>query len=388
MTMPGPPFVIQGSEAPVFSGRTPTAQELYCSSCGHLLIENYFPQDYVEVNIECYACKSQTKTPSLNEGEVLATRTVTLGDKGGYFLGSTVFKDLGTIVTCDQAIGAALNSNAPKSVSGPWWLSDSGLNDLHTLYDELSGGKYAIQRKYLERKGEAELLRYPFVYGLEHIKDCLEAGRIDVSNPTTSTSIMWCHIFHHVMSIWRDHPRLRRVAGGLAKPKSFLHTCGQLLSAAYLFETGNQVGLSLENEEGKPNPDLYIRATSVSKLYIEAKAPEKLQWQRKNVSKAEVRKGVFDAVKRVQSQINSKYPGLLVIFSSLASDAFPTELKKAIRKALYERGRSHTSLAAVVGVSPKNFGISRNGGRYRLSGEFEFSVNLNKHYKGEPIVSA
>lgn len=380
------PYCIQGSEAPAFRGELASDKHLMCSAeCGQMLIEHYAKYSYASIGIKCFRCGEITRTPGLELGEVFAASVGTLGNKGAFLLGSTVNVRSGVVLTCDQEIARAIEATAPRSNGLPLDLSEVGLKNLETLYNSITGCELAKQQAIVRRKGIPSILIYPFAWAVSHIENCLKERTIDLTKRDTLTALMWLHRFCHVVGIWQHHPRFQAVAKDLGKPRSFLHTTAQLLAAAYLYEAGNRIGLSLEDQHGEPNPDLYIRGDVGSNIFLEVKAPEALQWRGDDQeSIASIETAVKNCIKRSRGQINRSHRGALIISSSLIWEDFPTILERSIQKAMRSEGRNRKSLAAVVGLSTSRFLLTKqNGNKTKLDAGFKFSVTLNEYYDGE-----
>lgn len=381
------PFCIQGSEAPVFRGEFETGEHLECSSgCGQLLIEHYDKDDYATIGIRCFRCGEITWTPTLTLGEVFSASVVSLGDKGKFLLGSTVNTHSGVVLTCDQEIKREIEATAPREDLLPLTLTNEGLQSLVAEYDGIVGGKYAVQKKIVNRLGISSIKTFPFAWSIAHLEECLLTGNIDIRRKETLTALIWLHTFSHVVGTWQHHPRFQFVARDLGKPKSFLHTSSQLIAAAYLYRAGNRIGLSLENIKGEPNPDLYLRVAGRDRLFLEVKAPEALQWGGDgSISIEQIETAVESCIKRSSDQINRTHRGVLIISSSYVSNYFPELLEKCIIKGLKSRGMHHKNLAAVVGLSPIVMSITSQG---QVNSGFRFSTTLNEYYDGaNPIVT-
>lgn len=344
------PYCIQGSALPAFRGEIDTGKNLQCSSgCGQVLIEHYVEDCYAKVGIKCFKCGQITWTPSLPLGEVFATPTVSLGSKGRFLLGSTVNVPSAAVLTCDQEIEREIAATAPRECSTELVITDQGLERLVEQYDEIVGGKFGQQRNIVDRLGMQSIKTFPFVWAIGHLRKCLGSGVIDIHQANTFTALMWLNMFSHVVGTWQHHPRFKIIAKDLGKPKSFLHTSAQLITAAYLYHAGNRVGLSLEDREGVSNPDLYIRSAACGRIFLEVKAPEALQWDnRAHVSFETINKAIKDCIKRSSAQINRTHRGVLVISSSLMSNAFPALFEKSVRHTLRLKGWDHKGLAVVV----------------------------------------
>jgi len=309
------PYLIQGSIAPCFKGIEHTDSQLFCSyECGQILIDNYEVENYVNVGIKCFRCRNVTRTPGLISGEIFATTIHSLGESGKFLLNSIVPVPPNIMLTCDKEIKNTLESTSPKNVPCQLDISFQGLNLLVREYDEVVGDNFEVQRKIIDKFGGARAKDFPFAWAICYIRRCLKDDYIDLSHSTTRTALTWLQTFRHVVDIWKHHPRFNSVAKDLGKPASFLHTSSQLIAAAYLYRAGNQIGLSLENRPGQPNPDLYLRRSGKTNVFLEVKAPQALQWS--DEAQSVVYRRIESAVKRcVQysaSQINRKHPGILM----------------------------------------------------------------------------
>lgn len=390
MTRPAPPYCVQGSDDPAFRGNEPTGVSFVCQGgCGQILIEEYDPESYVSVGIQCFKCKGVSVTPNLPRGEVFAASMVSLGADGAYLLGSTVNVPPGVILTTDQEIQREIALTAPRDESVKFELSQNGISEICSIYISATGVDLGQQIKTVNRLGVEAAIIFPFAWSISHLSDRIDKNILDVGKPDTATALLWVRQFCHVVGTWQHHPRFRVVASGLGKPRSFLHTSTELIAAAYLYHAGNRVGLSLEDKPNEPNPDLYVRGVRGGKFYLEVKAPEPLQWSSKQeIDTAIIAKAVKSSVKKSTRQINKSRTGILIISSSLIWDGSSKVLEEAIVKAIKADGRNHRHLAAVVGVVPQDYNIGMpSQGSMNMSVSYNFSVTLNEHFSGENPVN-
>lgn len=96
------PCIVQGSLAPVFLGTHP--DNLECKSCNLILVKGYNSRALIALDIECFRCKSITRTRIWPVGEPLPIRLVTLGDKGRFLIKGSVDISNGASLSCDQEI--------------------------------------------------------------------------------------------------------------------------------------------------------------------------------------------------------------------------------------------------------------------------------------------
>ncbi len=378
------PIVIQGSGKPCFRCDVETDATLDCASgCGQVLIENYFPEIFVNIAIKCFNCCSITRTSGLDPGDVLSNRILNFGEKGEFLLNSTVNIPDGVILTCDHEIRRQLEFAAPRPGSFPLDLSEDGIRDLVEQYDQLIGGKFALQREKIERSGANGARELPFAWAVVHLERCIRADNLNLKHPDTVTAVTWLSMFRYVNGIWGHHPRFQVVGRDLGKPNSFLHTASQFITAAYLFQVGNLIGFSIEDEHGKPNPDLYIKIGLGYRFFLEVKSPKYLQYGSCNiVVKKLIEKTLKNCIKKSSGQINRSHRGILIISSSYMSHSFRSNFQDEINNCLRAKGRDHKYLAAVVGISPE-IKFSTVNGILKYEAAFHFSVTPNDHYDGK-----
>jgi hypothetical protein len=374
-------FIIQAAKLPVFSCLTPSDQRFLCGRCGHVLIENYFKDTYCDINIKCFQCASINKLPEISLGEVLSISTINMGS-GRYFINETLKVPLGKVVASDEEIRKTLSLISPRYYNDGLIISKSHLRSLSEIYDGLTGGKFELQRSIINRGGKDAKEDYPFVWAVITLTE----KEIDLKNSDVVYSIFCVQAFSHVIGTWKHHPRFDVVAPGLGKKREFFHTVYQLVVMAHLFRSGNPIGISIGGRAGEPNPDLYIRGlVDNPKIYIEVKAPSKLQWSGGVIlSVSEVEKIIKDCIKRSSDQINKLRPGILVIGSNLN---LGLNLKSAISKILNSDGRNHKHLSAVFFIDLAEIIINptKNHCEFSATTTFHVEKKLNEFYIGEQI---
>ena len=380
-------LVAQGSDNPVFRCSIPNDVVFSCEKCSHLLIENYIPQDYVGVHIRCFRCGHISMTPTDMNGEIFSTNVVSLGNNKGIFLRSTVETHPDLTITCDAAYEIALRAMQPRE-GLPFKLSCDGLDEVVALYERISPGSFALQERILDRTHDADPLKYPFAWAIRYFKRSFDTGILNIDSFESQTALYWIRIFLDAVGSWQHHPRFASVATRIATPDSFLHTIGQLLIAKHLFQNGNQIGLSLEDRVGRPNPDLYIRSARTGKIYLEVKAPRKLQSAIQPPDDLGLVEGVLKrTIDRSKAQINKNNKGVLIIISSLREQSTPNPLHILTKNWLNQHGRNRKSLACITIASALGTQIFRDSERiYQPSGLTIFPV-LNPHFEGEKFIN-
>jgi phage FluMu protein Com len=383
---PNPHFV-QGSDAPVFRGSVENGLTFQCSNCGHILIENYVERNFLSVEIKCFRCQTFTMTPPIEPGEVFSLRLVNMGHEGAFRINGTVDAKQGVAITCSQALAKAAELTSPRSHGLTLDFSEDGISFLIKRYDEITGQKFDVQNKILSRSGDKEALRFPFAWAVRQLQLSLAQGVINIGDPKVHFSLTWLRIFVEVVGKWQHHPRFIAIARDLGKPDSFLHTAAQFIIATYLYENGNEIGLSLENLHGEPNPDLYVRGVHhYERIYLEIKAPKKLHHLGQPIpSELILESPVKACIEGSVKQINKHRPGALVMFSGLQDRRAPAELERCVTNWLNRYGRNRKSLAAVVAMSIDENRIFRNGANIHQPLAFRITPILNPYFEGEPL---
>ena len=382
------PFLIQGSEDPVFRCEVECASNFLCSKCTHLLIENYFPENYVGIGIQCFRCQHISFTPTDLNGEVFSINTITIGDIGKFLITSTVITGRNSAITCDNAQAEALKLMAPRDAI-PIEFSLAGLAAAIDIYERLAPGILSIQENRLARTDDREAILFPFAWSIRYLKRCFAERTFDIDRLESQTALLWLKMFLDAVGSWQHHPRFHSVAKDLAKRDSFLHTAGQLMVAKYLFKEGIPVGFSLEDKIGEPNPDLYVRTGFAGNVYLEVKAPQKLQTFNEAPGDLRFLKGVLKStIDGTKKQINKSRKGALIIISTLYDKESAQVLQRLAKNWLVAHGRNRTSLAAIIVMAVNEHRTRRLGEQsfgHVLS--FSFLPLLNPHFDGKNPIS-
>ena len=380
------PDFIQNSAAPAFQGEVQNGERLMCvAGCGQVLIEDYLSDNYISVGIKCFGCGEITRTPALLSGEVFAGLPVSLGEKSSYLLNDTVRMYHNITLTCSQDIKREIETTSPRELEIPLDLKREGLQNLIARYDSVVGNQFSRQQKIVKRLGRKSIEKFPFAWAINHIEECIASGIIHANREETLVALMWLSMFNRVMGLWGHHPRFQIVARDLGKPGSFLHTSSQLIVAAQLFRSGNKIGLSLENKRGEPNPDLYIRGSGSSRIFLEVKAPIALQWNgARQPSAAQIEDTVARQIEKSRKQIDRNHHGVLVIASNHVSEKIGIDLRNSVERVLKTRGQTNRYLAAIALVSTTTMGIEWKAD-YSVQHNIKLTTDsfLNEHYISE-----
>lgn len=374
------PCFVQGQLAPLFRGAVANNAHLDCS-CGHRLIEHYYPACYIAVSLKCFKCKEVTCTPGLAEGEILPISLLSVGEgRKRYLIDGTVQVPLGVALTSREEILKANKLTAPRRSSMSFEVGTDSISTLESKFNELTCGKRAVQLAAASRHDVAVACqKYPFVWAAEHLRSCLQRGVISDRAPYDLFALRQLYLFQHVINTWSHHPRFLGVAREFES--SFEHTCAVLIAAAHFYECGNPIGFTAV--EGGPRPDLYTRFGAQEHLFMEVKTPESLRWSpRWELSVEGVRKAIWNALDGCRHQLNRSRKGILIVSSSATSHDVGVLLDEAALHVLGKKGRDRKGVAGIVTLTSR-FQLVATGAEVRVEMGFTPKYRKNPHFDGE-----
>ncbi|HEY5721533.1 MAG TPA: hypothetical protein VIT45_04350 [Allosphingosinicella sp.] len=290
----------------------------------------------------------------------------------------------GALLTCDEEVSRIANATSPRSDKRTRFeISEDGFIELEERYNDATGCSIADQYKTVDRLGDQAAGVFHMAWSLRKLRSIIDADVININDTALMAALAWTNMFRHVVDAWEHHPRFPQIARALGYPGSFLHTASMLMIADYLYSVGQPVGLTVETEQSGPNPDLYIPGVGGTKLFIEVKCPEHLQWPHgEKLTPPEVSAIVRRKLKRSSSQINRKHPGILMIGSTVHRPEITAALANEIPKVLRAKGRDHKGLAAMGYFAFKDFHIYLQGGKLRSDFNFRVEASLNDYFDG------
>lgn len=374
------PCFVQGQLEPLFRGVVANNAHLDCS-CGHRLIEHYYPACYIAVSLMCFQCKEITCTPGLPEGEILPISLLSVGEgRKRYLINGTVRVPLEVALTSREEILKANGLTAPRRSSTSFEVGADSISALESKFDELTCGKRAVQLAAASRHDAAVACqKYPFVWAAQHLRSCLERGVISDRAPYDLFALRQLYLFQHVINAWSHHPRFLGVAREFES--SFEHTCAVLIAAAHFYECGNPIGFTAA--DGGPRPDLYTRFGAQEHLYMEVKTPEQLRWSpRWELSGEGVRKALWNALDGSRHQLNRSRKGILIVSSSVTSNDVGRVLDEAAHHVLGKKGRDRKGVAGIVTLSSR-FRLVAGAAEIRVEMEFAPKYRKNPYFDGE-----
>lgn len=345
------PVIIQGSIAPVFRG--PSGNALRCGGCGHVLVEGYDPRSLIAIDIECYKCKTITRSDQWPKGEPLPTTLVTLGDAGRYLIKGTVDLKDRAAMSCDQEIARVRTSTLPKPQSRAHWeLTPDSLMVLETELDVLTDGAIQKMTASAERARGAgnetfAQVKSPPVWALAQLHIALSKGQIDLDG-IDGIAIAYVQNLLDSLHRWQHHPLFNVIARSFCH--EFHHAITAFTIASYLSDHGNDVGITDTSTQRGKSPDLFINVARHETLSIEVKCPQAFFWPAKRPCKAEIARRIEREVKAARNQITGSAGGVVVIGGGHHAHGFHVDLEECIKDVM-GGGRVSRRVAAVADIA-------------------------------------
>lgn len=233
---PDYPLFVQLGPAPAFICRAQGVQ-LKCAHCQNVLVDGYEPRRLIAIDIQCYRCKSITRTPSWPDDESLPIPLLTFGRDGGCGITTIDMTDDGAVaITCDQEIdrvrsltGAALR----KPELDPFPLDTESLDSLVDQFDQLTGQSFtpaiaSVQRAM--KAGNHYFVQCPPAWAIVRLKDRMNAG--EVGGVEDNHALGYLQLARYFFARWTHHPLFPIIGKSLCN--EFNHAMTMLSIASHL----------------------------------------------------------------------------------------------------------------------------------------------------------
>jgi len=269
-------MMVQGSLAPVFVG--PEGVDWTCRECGHLLAKSCPPRALIAVAIQCFICGQVTSTPQWESDEPLPRVVLSLGEsEARYRIGSSLEIQAGDTIAPQAEIDRIEQLTGIRpDLKSQLDLTPNGLSAMERwLGDVLPGFKSAMGTARRARSvGNKKHRNCLIAWAILHLGERLAAPQID-ANEEDLAAIACLQLAGNLIRRWQHHALFRTISPGLVH--EYPHAMAQLVTASWLADAGNPVGLTKLPENGR-SPDLFVNHNSAKKIEIEVKAPVDLQW--------------------------------------------------------------------------------------------------------------
>lgn len=368
-----PAILRQGSPLPMFACEALFGEDLLCAAgCGQILIKGFKADCFAGVSIECFNCAHVTETPPFPVGEVFPAYVMSLDSKKTYLLDGTTHYDASQTTASSTEIKKSIEDTSPKAPEYDLIMNDQTVHSLIDVYQAATRSDLGLQLRIAARGGKDNQVRYPFAWAINYLNS-------PHSSDAFETIAAWkvLAMFASTNAAWSHHPRYELIAQQLTKRNSFYHTVFTFMAAHFLHQSGNKIGLSLEDKHGEPNPDLYIRQGNNKNIYIEVKAPDILQVTSfQDDPSLKIDWIIKETAKRVHRQINKNKPGILFIGTSYIFKDIGPEIDRCRINTTRSIGRLNSGLAAIMTVRPDLPAPNR-------ADIFRFQVSTNPSFDGE-----
>ncbi|WP_156347972.1 hypothetical protein [Sphingomonas sp. Leaf231] len=341
--------IVQGSKDPVFKSSVECARNFECQAgCGQILIEGYYPDCFVEIAIRCFKCGAISKTPPLEDGEVLTTIITSVIKGRSYLIASTIDYFPSVIMSAPEAVEKAHGMCRPLGTEVIRPVDVALLDFTRARYVELTSVDYNSQKNVVRKNGPNVRFEYPLTWALESLGRIMEQDESKTSHEAL-VAIHIIELFNSICDRWAFSHRFPVVAKQFGNKKNFFHTIFSLMAADMLTsDGGSMVGLSLEDQHGVPNPDLYIRRGAAEKFHLEVKAPEEFQIITGSTDEGRIKSRLQKVLKGSSRQINRNSRGVLIVGASIDDNEAVRNLERWMRNLVRSRGAFHSGLAAMV----------------------------------------
>jgi hypothetical protein len=374
--------LVQSTEKPLFRGQG--AERLCCGGCGHTLVDGYDPRALIAIDIECYKCKSRTRTARWPDIEPLPTAMIMLGESGRYALSGTINLADRVAISCPQEVARvkAVNSPRPEEDSNLSLTAES-LNSFATELEIWTDGAVGRIEASIERARKAGNLDYatvhaPLVWAFAQVRSALSRRSLNLSGPD-QIAISYLQIYQKVKEEWRHHPLFPAIARSFCH--DFHHSITTLAIASYLSENGNHVGITDATAHSGKSPDLFVNTARSERLSLEIKCPRSFFWPSDPPDDAELFRRIDKELKGARAQLTGGAGGVVVLGAGHQIASFDAAFRACVR-SMVERQRVSRRICAIVSVS--FFGASFSGvhaGRPMVSSGATVDVVLNPRFK-------
>lgn len=398
---PGPSFIVQAEDAPVFRVLPDNGQVLICDGCREqTLIQGYCPPHFIDLGIICKKCGHVTTTPSVVRGQMIPHRPVLIPT--GRYLLSTADLRLASegghdaTMVSERALWHEQQTLWPRPATTPRRELDQVLLEKAAAeYDRLTGGKYAAQAAAVAKaakhnRASAMARTEAFAWATWRLERALSEPVFDLRSGEIGMAMSFVSAFEHIIETWGHHPLFTDIMRTVSDGRSFQHTVAQLIAAAVLHTHGNRVALVVADGVDGRLADLALRFTPEETLHIEVKAPDLLA-DPAAVSKADARAlevCILAALKSAKGQITSDKRGILVVAGGALPHGAHDRLIAAAECALRRKGHDNKGVAGIVVIcgAPPAFRIVPDGSvQHDVS--YSYAAVRNSRFAGDnPLV--
>jgi hypothetical protein len=315
--------------APAFVGNAQSGTDWCCPRCNAILVEAAYEAQFLDVLFRCPGCGEIGASPIRQAGQPLAGRPL-LTPPGRYRLGSAVdLTNKPVMMVGQQALEGYLaeTGRLPAGASPqalPTTLTPTSLRQLAAQAKGLLGARYSPLLA-ADRRGLASATPPPQRHRLVELIAFAEdtAAVLETSDGATRVEVGGDRLSELVATValfdrWRNHPAWPELVRSLVTPAEAQHAVMLLVTASYLVDAGNGVGIVTQDSSGRRIADLWVDPSLAERLHLEVKTPQALRGPRVTAlelteAEALVETLINKAASTARGQLDPRHPGMLAI---------------------------------------------------------------------------
>jgi hypothetical protein len=305
--VPDLPLIVQTApDRPVFRGVGDDGRDVFCGSCGEVVLLENVPADAVlDLAIECASCSGVSRMPARPSGRGLGgvLRVV----KRDHRAVGTFVMDMDEVIAGEQAVRSrAYETGGDLPETEPALMDIAGIeqviHDARATFEPI----LKVARPTPAHKGPAKHRLLRLIERLEESVRLLRGG----DNTVDVYSVMSLQRATSVFRRWARDPSSSRLMQESTQPEAFDHNA-VLLQVATLFEHA-RLGPELVPPSAGRTPDLILRIFARRWIQVDTKTPRALQRPAESVIlPVEPRQTIRKALRSSRGQFTT--PGILVI---------------------------------------------------------------------------
>jgi len=312
------PTIILGGMFPAFVGNVANGYSLHCSKCGNELISMVHDRQILGLDI-CCPCGETSSTQARDSGEPIASTTAMM-PPGNYMISTSIdLVDKQATMVSEASLDAYRHEVGIgfQSISQPRSLDGEYLGEVaSSVRALLDGADYERLLARGKRKGTphrlVELVEYCDAMSERMLRDP------DVEITLDGNLVSELMTLNSIFERWKDHPAWQEVRQALLNSDDVQHSLIQLLTASYLADSGNGVGIIFgKQKDGFRIPDLFVRPIGNERLEVEVKSPRLLRGPIDSIDEEAPRKMIEKKLKEAASssrgQLDTSKSGVLAI---------------------------------------------------------------------------
>ena len=344
-------------DKPAFVGGEVTGYSLEYSQCGRVLVKSVLDRQILGLTIECPDCDTRTDTQERMPGEPIPTSPVMMG-KGTYLISDaidvagkpTAIVSAETLAEFHSEVGIGYQDSNPPSELDAAFLSRASI----AARSLVEPAVYEHHLKKLPKLAASKNKRHRIVELAEYARTTAELLDKSPDDPITIDGDLISELvsLNSLFDRWKNHPAWNDLRNALANSNDVQHQLTQLLTASYLADNGNGVGIVFGVKDQGRIPDLYVRPTVQESLQVEIKTPLALRGPAGSFTDEALHKIIEDHLNKAASssggQLDKSKSGLLAIGAFHLKAETLDQMERISQAILNKQNERKPHLAGVV----------------------------------------